>query len=253
MTNPFRFTKYLWRSKRGHCPVCGKATLFLLTQIPEIIRNHAVCLRCRSSSRNRHIALHIIKAFRNYGVSRIGDFQNLPNIKILNTSTTTPLAKAFGRGPNIFCSEFSEDAEPGSIKDGILNQDLTRLTFADNSLDLVVTEDVFEHVPDYMPGFRQVHRVLKVGGTHIFSIPFYFDQRTRELFRMEENRPVLFEPIEYHGDPFRGNIPCFTHLGYDLIGWLEKMGFRVKIEFSSFAEETRYGTFDCYTFVTVKE
>jgi SAM-dependent methyltransferase len=253
MANPIGLLRYLWRNKLGHCPVCGKATVFLLTQKPELIRNHAVCIRCRSNSRNRQLALCILDAFQGRGIGGLSDFAAHSDIRILNTSTTTPIAKALGTGSNIHCSEFLDGIAPGARNSaGILNQDLTQLTFPDMSLDLVLTEDVFEHVPDIKLGFREVFRVLKKGGLHIFTIPFYFDRPTRELFQWRDGRPILEEPIEYHGDPVRGEIPCFTHIGYDVIAYLRELGFAVRIERTSFAEQERYGTFDCYTFVTTK-
>jgi SAM-dependent methyltransferase len=253
MANPIRLLRYLWRNRRGHCTVCGKATVFLLTQKAELIRNHALCVRCRSSSRNRQAALCILGAFRARGIGNLSDFAAHPDLAVLCTSTTTPIAKALGVGPNIHRSEYLDGVAPGARNsEGVLNQDLTRLTFPDGSLDLILTEDVFEHIPDFKLGFREVHRVLKKGGLHIFTIPFYFDRRTRELFEWREGKPVLNEPIEYHGDPVRGEIPCFVHIGYDAIDYLRELGFAVRIEQSSFAEQERYGTFDCYTFVTTK-
>jgi hypothetical protein len=97
-----------------------------------------------------------------------------------------------------------------------------------------------------------VIRVLKPGGAHIFSIPYYFNDRTRELFEIRDGRLRLFEPIEYHGDPIRDRIACYTHFGYDLIDFLKNLGFEVRLEISKFAEVRRLGTFDSFSFFTRK-
>src|SRR5262249_30892300 len=62
-------------------------------------------------------------------------------------------------------SEFLGASVPwGAERNGIRNEDLTRLTFADGSFDLVVTNDVLEHVPAYAKAYRELFRVLAPGG-----------------------------------------------------------------------------------------
>jgi SAM-dependent methyltransferase len=112
---------------------------------------------------------------------------------------------------------------------------------------------VFEHVPDYRRGFQEVHRVLKKGGYHVFSIPYHFDRKTRDLFEMDNGKRRLHEPVEYHGDPVRGTIPCFTHFGYDLIDFLDNIGFESRIDVSRFVDEERWRTYESFTFVTRKK
>jgi SAM-dependent methyltransferase len=186
------------------------------------------------------------------GINGLGDFRRHPELKVFNASAASPTARALGHAPNIICSEFFDGVEPGAYKDGVLNQDLRQLTFPENSLDLVITEDVFEHVPEYRQGFREVHRVLKKGGWHIFTIPYYFDRRTKDLFEMRDGKPILSEPIEYHGDPIRGNIPCFVHFGYDLLDYQREIGFEIRMEWARYADVRKYGVFDCYTLIARK-
>jgi SAM-dependent methyltransferase len=254
LTTFFRYLrpKYLFRAHRGVCNLCGNRTLFVLNDTNETVRNHAPCVRCGSVSRHRHLALWIANTFRKRGIGRLSDFSAHPELAVFNTSAKGSIHRALGSGPNIACSEYFDGVAPGGYKGGVLNQDLQSLTFADASFDLVISEDVFEHVPDFRKGFAEVHRVLKRGGAHIFTIPYYPDRKTRDLFRMVDGKPVLFEPIEYHGDPLRGQIPCFTHFGYDVIGFLEDLGFETRLEWAWYAEQARHGTFDCYTFIAVK-
>lgn len=242
----------LLRNRRGTCPVCDTATLFIVTGSAETIRNHAVCIRCGSTSRHRHAALCIRNEFRAKGISHLRDFRSRPELVVHNASAAGILFNALGKAANIIHSEYYDGVERGTFKNGVLNQDLQALTFGDGSVDLILTEDVFEHVPDFRKGFAEVHRVLKPGGMHIFTIPYYQDRKTRDLFRMEGGKTVLLEPIEYHGDPIRGQIPCFTHFGHDLLGILEDMGFEARLEWSRHADHVRHGTFDSYTFIAKK-
>ena len=48
-----------------------------------------------------------------------------------------------------------------------LPQDLEPLTFADEQLNLVVTEEVFEHILHPELAFQEAHRVLKSYGHHV--------------------------------------------------------------------------------------
>jgi hypothetical protein len=58
---------------------------------------------------------------------------------------------------------------------------------------------VNEHVRDSDRAFGEVHRVLKPGGVHVFSIPFAVGSRTEALFDRVGGEIVLRAPIEYHG------------------------------------------------------
>jgi SAM-dependent methyltransferase len=244
--------RYFLGSRRGRCALCGRATLYFLIDTPETIRNHATCVRCGACSRHRHLALCVQKEFAARGIGGLADFRVHAEISVLNASTESPVARILGKAPNILCSEYIDGVAPGAMKDGIRNEDLQNLSLPDASLDLVLTEDVFEHIPDWRKAFREVHRVLKPGGFHIFTIPYYFDRKTRELFHWEDGKPVLEEPIEYHGDPHRGKIPAFMHYGRDLPDFLEEVGFDTRIEIARFADSWKYATWDSYTLISRK-
>ncbi len=46
-----------------------------------------------------------------------------------------------------------------------------KLTFADDSFDLVISFDLVEHIPNVEEHFKEVHRVLKRNGQYIFATP----------------------------------------------------------------------------------
>lgn len=50
------------------------------------------------------------------------------------------------------------------------------LPFASETFDLVISEEVFEHVHDQLPMWRELHRIMKPGGIaiHVFPGPYCF-------------------------------------------------------------------------------
>jgi SAM-dependent methyltransferase len=244
--------KYLFNNHRGFCPVCGRHSLFILTDTLAMIRNHAICVQCGSVARNRHMALCILDCFREKGIARLSDFGKHPELRVFNSFAFGSINKIMGTHPNILCSEFFTDVRPGEHKDGVLCEDFENLSFEDSTFDLVISEDVFEHLKDYKKGFREVHRVLKKGGVHVFCVPYYFGQNTKALFDFRNGRETPLVPVEYHGDPIQGRIPAYTRFGNDLIGELEGMGYDAALRLSPYEEELKFGTFNCCTFITKK-
>lgn len=54
--------------------------------------------------------------------------------------------------------------KPGSTVCGVRHEDVSSLSFKDDSLDIIVSNDVFEHVPVPKDAFRESNRVLRTGG-----------------------------------------------------------------------------------------
>jgi SAM-dependent methyltransferase len=65
-------------------------------------------------------------------------------------------------------SEYFPDTPLGAEKNGVQCQNLEALTFKDNSFDLVITEDVLEHVVNVRKALSEIHRVLKQGRLSYF-------------------------------------------------------------------------------------
>lgn len=62
------------------------------------------------------------------------------------------------------------EIEPGPQIDIVAS--VTDLPFADNSVDLVVTQEVLEHVPLPLKAMEEIRRVLKPGGIAFVQLPF---------------------------------------------------------------------------------
>ncbi len=50
------------------------------------------------------------------------------------------------------------------------------LPFEDNEFDVIQCQDIFEHI-EYIPVFRDLHRVLKKGGLMIIRVPHFTSRR----------------------------------------------------------------------------
>lgn len=112
----------------------------------------------------------------------------------------------------------------------IQHEDLTQLSFPDASFDAVITQDVFEHVPDYESAFGECYRVLKHGASLIFTIPFFPNLEKTEIRATISADGTLHHllPPEFHGNPVgeEGSL-CFQHFGWDILDSLRKAGFAV--------------------------
>lgn len=128
---------------------------------------------------------------------------------------------------DLVCSEYLENVPPGESVNGVLCQDVQNLTFGDGEFDICTSTEVFEHVPDDVKGFKEIHRVLREKGVFIFTVPLYEVEKTVDRAVIEEGEIVhLLEP-EYHDDSIRGvgKVLVFHDYGLDIVDTLLSVGF----------------------------
>ena len=154
------------------CTVCGHAGY--LRREERSIRETYRCGGCGASLRYREQARLILNHFSREGSERLADLaaeSEFQNLKIYEPGLIGPFRKFFQKLPHYHTSYFWDDVVPGESREGVQCQDLMHLTYEDDSFDLVLSSDIFEHVRKPFAGFQEVNRVLKPGGFHIFSIP----------------------------------------------------------------------------------
>ena len=62
---------------------------------------------------------------------------------------------------------------------GVQQEDLTKLSFSDDSIASIISCDTIEHIPDYGKAVAELHRVLAPAGIAILHFPvYYFDRPT---------------------------------------------------------------------------
>jgi SAM-dependent methyltransferase len=131
-------------------------------------------------------------------------------------------------GERLICSEFLEDADQ-SFSD-IPHQDLCALTFSDASFDLVLCNELFEHVHDLELAFREIARVLRPGGRLLATCPMAFGQRdsiVKAIRNPATGGPEVSGEPDYHGDPVRPHQGSLVYRipGWEILEQLQEAGF----------------------------
>jgi SAM-dependent methyltransferase len=172
----------------GYCPCCRSASTFTIHG--PWLRDEYLCDRCGSIPRQRHLILILDTLFPSW--QRASLHESSPSLPIL--------AKQCSR---YSYSHYFPDTPLGTEKGGIRCESIEQLTFGDSSLDFFVTQDVLEHVfrPDL--ALRDIHRVLKRGGAHVFTAPKHESlAASRCRARLDQDSKVEYLlPDEYHGNP----------------------------------------------------
>jgi SAM-dependent methyltransferase len=184
-------------------------------------RERLICPSCKLNNRMR-ATLHIIEQ----------EAQPKEHSMVYISEQSTPLYKQIKRRyPRTIGSEYlNQDLQPGQMNGkGIRHESLTNLSFKSNVLDLILSFDVLEHIPDYKQALRECFRCLKADGILLFSVPFVKSSQSTitRAATQEDGKIMHFLPPEYHGDPLnpKGCL-CFYHFGWDLLEELREIGFK---------------------------
>jgi SAM-dependent methyltransferase len=159
------------------------------------------------------------------------EMEPYPDSEIYITEQITPIYTYFkNKYPSTIGSEFLGERCPfGAVDDnGVRNETLTALSFADESFDILISLDVLEHVPDYKSAFKECARVLRSGGKMMWSVPFiaaHHDNMVRA--KIENGEIVHILPPEYHGDPLSSDgVLCFQYFGWEMLDQMRNAGFQ---------------------------
>jgi SAM-dependent methyltransferase len=194
----------------GYCPICECEVEFYSEH--EWFRDHYQCPGCHSIPRERALFVAIQLFY--------------PDWRSLAIHESSPCDRGVSRKLRNECpayvgSQFYSGSPLGAMHpDGFRCEDLENLTFIDESFDLVVTQDVMEHVLDPARAFAQIARTLKPKGAHIFTVPLVKAGGPSQVRakRAEDGTTVYLCPTEYH-DNFssisEGSLVC-TDWGYDI-------------------------------------
>jgi SAM-dependent methyltransferase len=205
---------YKWGASIADCPFCGRS-VFLSLQPNEFMTR---CLRCRANITGLSPIPVIQSHFASTAGKRVYEMSSYG-------ITLAYLRRAF---TDVTISEYMPNIEPGSIVDGTLIQDVQRLTFADESFDLITSNQVFEHVPDDIQGFRECLRTLRRGGALIFTVPLHDIPKTKQLAKLTNSGVVHLQAPEYHSSRKGGaysELTFWHHSMHDIADRVKQAGF----------------------------
>ena len=204
------------------CHLCGKTADFVIDDKAVLLRE-AKCECCGASIRNSDVAGEILRYIHAPDEALESAADKFAGVRILNACSSGYIHDALKGLDEYTCCEYFDGILSGEYADGVLCVDLCDIPFPPNTFDLVITEDVFEHIAGYEKAMEEILRVLKVGGSHIFTVPIHENKKTESR---EGKRPV------YHGDPVRpddGSL-VITDWGEDIKEIVEEYGYSVEVE-----------------------
>lgn len=217
----------------GFCNICGHLTKFDTTNSNH--REHVVCARCGSRNRQRQIAFFLLRCMGLSSpfacIARLNS-EKLVWISEATSSLSVHLKQSLQK--RCVISEFIDPEVPsGKIVNNILHIDMCNTHFTNDSLDFILSGDVLEHMPDFLAALQETYRILKVGGCHIFTVPFYQHRFTVEKRAActDGNTITHFRKPWMHYDPIRPEgILVYNVFALELLCELEKIGFDVRME-----------------------
>jgi hypothetical protein len=212
------------------CLVCGEFAFYRVKG--NDLREDCTCWHCHSFNRQRQIGYVLISSVlkRNPIRFSLKSFARQEDLHVYYTESKGPMHDQLVKMKNYVCSEyFGAQYKSGAYIDGIMHQDLQNLSFADSSFDVLISSEVFEHIPDTYQAFKEVYRVLKPGGKHIFTVPFNA-QGFKDIIkaRLDERGTLQHygEP-EYHNDPIRpeSGVLVYQIFSLEMLVKLNDIGF----------------------------
>lgn len=205
----------------GVCLVCGRPSYF--GKFRDNHRELGYCMLCKASNRKRQLS-RVLRRVLNFG-----DFGRIKSAKyILNAEASGGLHDCLRHNVNyLSCEYFGRGYKSGDMVDGVLNVDLASSHFDENTFDIVMTSDVFEHIPEPYVAFKEVRRILKPGGVHIFTVPFYqtsyFDEKRAEI---ADGEVIYHMESIYHLDPLNPDgILVYNIFSLEMLLKLAQLGF----------------------------
>ena len=198
----------------GFCPVCDHETRF--RSWSEWLRDGFICVRCHSVPRER--------AFYTVLEKVRPDWRDL---RVHESSPSVGGSKLSRECASYAATQFDPSLPLGEQGAEWRNEDLSRQTFADESFDIVVTQDVFEHLLEPDRAIAEIARTLKPGGIHIATVPLVAQWRPsrRRAGRVDGGEIEHHHAAEYHQNPIDAEGSLVTmDWGYDIADFFDQHG-----------------------------
>jgi SAM-dependent methyltransferase len=208
------------------CQACGTAQGLLADRQHAYqgrvnFRERLECPGCRLNTRQRFMA-HLVRTALAESSSAAPEIYLHEQVTPFFGWAQTAL------GGEVIGSEYlGHDVPGGSVINGVRHEDALALSFADASVDVIVSQDVLEHVPDIDAAVAEAARVLRPGGRLFLSVPFHAHaDATVQRATLRDGEVVHLHDPQYHGNPVsaEGSLVFYDH-GWDLLARLRAHGF----------------------------
>jgi SAM-dependent methyltransferase len=219
----------------GRCSVCGVEGRFRFNSWilpPDMVRDlgdavHAFrrreslwCGGCGASLRVRRIADVLVEHYadRAQTLAELVEERRFASLSVAEINSIGTAHNVLARHPRLTYSEYPEE-------------DVTALSYADASFDLVLTSDTLEHVADWKQALRETHRVLRAGGRHVFTVPAV---PSRAATTSREGLPPQHHAqasglLRLLSRAKRHDMLAYTDFGLDLTERLRETGFEAEV------------------------
>jgi SAM-dependent methyltransferase len=200
----------------GECPICEKPVIF--TARGANLRDSFECPSCRSIPRERALFL-VLKTL-------------YPSWRTLYIHESSPIRRGASERLRKECKNYSFSQYDPTIPAGSIHpeqkhrsEDLEHLTFADETFDIVITQDVFEHIFQPALAAKEIARVIRPGGAHIMTTPLVRQNKpSQRRCKLGNHHEIInfLEPV-YHGNPMSKDGSIVTvDWGFDILPYLAK-------------------------------
>ncbi len=197
------FTKYRGGTK-------NKSEFSRLMQTVGSNIDHFGCMYCGCHDRARHIFMYFDK---------LNFWEEMTDANILHFAPEINLQNKIELlNPNRY---IKGDLYP--YKDDQIKIDITNIPFENDYFDLVISNHVLEHIPNYIKALKEVHRVLKPGGIAILQTPY--SNVLKYNFELSTIKTDYLK-LKYYGQ--EDHVRYFS--GKQLFKSIEKVGFKSHIK-----------------------
>lgn len=197
----------------GFCCLCEKEVIFRADG--PYFRATLRCPECNTGPRHRHIFYALNKFVPNWKSKDIHE----------SSPGWDPVSTHLSKGAKSYLATQWDPSIPfGTMHPkGYRSEDLQCQTFAGNSFDIVVAQDVFEHIfrPDL--AIKEIARTLRPNGVFIATVPIILRwENTRRRASLIDGEIVHHLPAEYHGNPLTKDGSLVTiDWNFDIVSYLQ--------------------------------
>lgn len=196
------------------------------------LRGSVRCSSCGFGGRTRHL-LEVVANHTNK--------TDVKTLKVALFEEVTQLAKILkNKFANLLASEYIEGDHKSGDKVDILkprplsvtHQNIQSTSYDDQSLDLIIHADVWEHIPSIEKALQEAHRILKSNGLIIFTMPLYDHCEKSKIRAVIKNDGTLehIHSPDYHGNPLsKEGALVFTEPGFDFFRTASEYSFSTQV------------------------